>query len=139
MEMIEVRVSLPADRHAEFHQMFGHWLASPADGDASELTEWGPNDLDRAKQVWTQLSPKAKEIAGLLIDSKGPIPAAELAQKLGFANEFGVAGTLAWPGRFCYAVGRKLFIRWEETKEGSIYSIEPHVATLFQQARDELE
>ena len=58
--------------------------------------------------VWDKISPVARDPFNILSESPGKVHARELAGKLGLGNEFVVAGTLAWPGRYAYEVRRKL-------------------------------
>ncbi|MGI8666477.1 MAG: DUF6416 domain-containing protein [Jatrophihabitans sp.] len=54
---------------------------------------------------------------------------------------WGVAGVLAWPGRYSAAIGKKLPVLKEdgEIGQGSNYWIEQSVAELFAKARSDAE
>jgi hypothetical protein len=152
MAMPDITVPVPDDRVPEFYQFFGAWLAGrPAQpmtevhqvgNPAVEALPWGQSDQDPAlaEVVWGKLSKPAKDMFNVLLNNPGEKFSGEwLAENLGIEKgKYGVAGLLAWPGRHCYAVGRKLPVRYVDgvVGESADYWIEPDVAALFVTARD---
>ena len=57
-------------------------------------------------------------------------------RRLGVKNgKYGVAGALAWPGRYSYAMLRKHPVRYREASDGQArYHVEPAAAELFRAA-----
>ena len=134
-EELEVKVLVPRERVAQFYAMVGQWLAGDdEDPEPVELEPWSENDLDRAQTVWGKMSRPARALFGVLMENPGErISGEQLAQDLEIANgRFGVAGVLAWPGRYCYAVERKFPVKWETGD----YWMSPEIAALFLRARD---
>jgi hypothetical protein len=87
--------------------------------------------------MWAKFSPAAKRAFKVLMDEPGRhVSAEELAAKAGLRDTFTVAGTFAWPGRYCAAAGRKFPIAWSR-ENGSEYWIEPEIAQLFGQAEED--
>jgi hypothetical protein len=76
-----------------------------------------------------------------LIDAPGErFGGDELAARVGIPNgKHGVAGVLAWPGRYAFAVGRRQPWSWAYPIEGgnAVYWFADDVAELFRQARDQ--
>jgi len=152
--MPDVTVPVPDDRVPEFYQFFGAWLAGaqpPITADSQQESNphtgtqpWVDTDEDLvlAQGVWERLSKRARAMMNLLMESPGAKLSGEvIAQKVGIPNgKYGVAGVLAWPGRHCLAVGRKLPIRYEEgpVGESANYWIESHVAALFTKAKNQI-
>jgi hypothetical protein len=140
--VLSVTVQVPEERLAEFYLWFGRWLGGATemapDPYPNTLEPWVQGDADLAGAYWKKLSVPARKLLSVLIDSPGTKVAADrLAREAGIAKgQFGVAGTLAWPGRHAYAMGRALPVEWEETGEGfSNYWMPETVATLFRRAR----
>jgi hypothetical protein len=75
-------------------------------------------------------------------DPHGEPGAAVLRRQLGGDSRhpersMGLAGVLAWPGRYLFKLGRVLPITVKPNPEGgSWYLMEPDVAELFEKARD---
>ncbi len=141
--MIDVTVKVPEDRLAEFYSMFGTWL-STTPGDAPEIdagghSPWAADDVDVAAAVWGKFSDVAKGLFSVLIDNpETKFSGEELAGMLGIANgKHGVAGVLAWPGRYCFAVSRVLPWSWEYPVENepAVYWFTTEMADLFGRAR----
>ena len=142
MEMTDATVKVPTERLPEFYEMYGRWLASSpdvsTDGGSPDRKPWGEDDVEPATEVWAKLSPFAKGMFGMLIDAPEEKRSGDqLAELLHIPNgRYGVAGVLAWPARHCYAVGRVLPIRWEDSGDGqSWYWMEAPVAAMFAEAR----
>ncbi|NES14591.1 MULTISPECIES: DUF6416 domain-containing protein [Micromonospora] len=145
--MQEIKVLVPEERIPEFYEMFGRWLAGPprevSDG-PSDAVAWQDtdSDLELAKVVWAKFSQRAKDLFGVLIDSpEKTFSGEQLASDLDIPNgKYGVAGVLAWPGRYCAEVGRSLPFRFEDGPVGGSgnYSMTPELASLFGKARGSL-
>ena len=77
------------------------------------LKRWDPQaDAEVAAEFWGQLSDQAKKFFSLLVEaSPHPITAPELGVALKI-DARGIAGTLAWPGRFAANLGHHLPSRW---------------------------
>ena len=153
--MIDVTVKIPEDRVAEFYGLVGRWLAgelreNTVDGEGlvpeahpAPPSEWATSeeDLALARLVWKKLSPRAVAFFSALMAEPGRrMSGEELADGLEIPNgKYGIAGVLAWPGRFCAAVNRTLPCRYEAGPAGTSasYWMEPEVAQLFARVRDE--
>jgi len=137
-DMQEVKVLVPSERVADFYAMVAKWLVEPPEEDPAMVIEpWAADDLDRAETVWRKMSKSARALFSLLMENPGArISGEQIAQDLNIANgRSGVAGVLAWPGRYSYKVGRKFPIKWESGD----YWMTPEIADLFKQARDQVE
>lgn len=151
--MQDITVPVPDERVPEFYQLFGAWLAGVPVPDAEEgqqvgnpeveVAPWGQtdDDLALARVIWGKLSQRAKAMFGVLMEEPSQKFSGEfLAESLNIPNgKYGVAGVLAWPGRYSYAVGRYLPVRYEDGAVGKSanYWMEPDVAALFVAARDD--
>lgn len=109
-----------------------------ASEDPSGLVTWTGSAEDRSpsEQLWGMLSPQARLLFAELARHPGErISASELAERLGIPNGInGVAGVLAWPGRYVADLGYHLPSRWQasgSTGQGGAYWMEPGVAELF--------
>ncbi|HEV7176394.1 MAG TPA: DUF6416 domain-containing protein, partial [Solirubrobacteraceae bacterium] len=74
----------------------------------------------------------------LLMEESGePFAGEEIARRLGLEKgAHGVAGILAWPGRYSRHLGRLLPIETAGRPDGGTdYYMEPEVAALFRKAR----
>lgn len=141
--MQEIRVLVPEERVADFYKWFGGWLDTPeryepgAAAPDHDRVDWSntPEDKELAEKLWAKLSGRAKALFGHLIDQPDArFSGKELAATLDIPNgRYGVAGILAWPGRYCLAMHRHLPIRWSD-QEGA-YWMEPSVAQLFAEVR----
>jgi hypothetical protein len=144
--LIDVTVKVPEDRVADFYSMYGRWLAGPdsptaepeSESDAEHLA-WTSSDGELAKAVWAKLSQPAQALFSTLMAKPGhEFSGDELAEMLGIPNgKRGVAGVLAWPGRYCLAIDRKYPWLWRHAADGSaLYWVTDEVADLFRQARE---
>jgi hypothetical protein len=100
----EVTVPVPEERVAEFYAWYG------------------------------RLAPAARELFDLVAASPGRrFSGNDVAARLGLEKgAHGVAGILAWPGRYCRHLGRALPIATEGRPDGGTdYFMEPGVAGLF--------
>lgn len=165
--MTDITVPVPNDRTAEFYQFFGLWLGGslqlpdqgPADPSgalktsllqgstpkAAAMVPWGITERDHADalQLWKKYSPRARAMFSLLIDNRGKMfTGDQIAEAVNIPNgAHGVAGVLAWPGRYGMAIGRGLPTEWRENPETLelAYSIPTERAELFKVAREQVE
>lgn len=140
--MIDVTVKVPGQRLADFYAMFGAWLGG-ASGPAEPLkagpTGWSAEDGALAAELWGKFSEAAQGLYSILIDAPGEkFSGEELAKRLGLAKgKYGIAGVLAWPGRYAAAAGRHMPIAYEDgpAGAGANYWLTPELAALFGKAR----
>jgi Family of unknown function (DUF6416) len=143
--MLEIKIMVPATRLGDFYQWYGGWLRGDEMLKTNLVTNpnpignppWSdtPEDLELASQLWEKMSEDAKRMIRYLIDhqSEGKIDGGPLSEALGIPNSrYGLAGVLAWPGRYCNALGRRLPTRHDD--DG--YWMEPEVARLFSRIVD---
>jgi len=145
--MLDITVTVPDERVPEFYEFFGRWLGGKLTAVGEGVTTpsdlppepWRIGDEELAQEVWIRLSERAQGLVSLLADNADErFSGEELAERLNIPHgRFGVAGTLAWPGRHSYAVGRELPIRWREFDDGSEYWMTEQVAALFRGAREQ--
>ena len=143
-EMVEVTVKIPGALLAKFYQLVGGLLAGEEDknpnqdAESGELLAWTNNDQDLAAAHWAQLSEPAKKLYEILSHAPNKkFSGTKLAEKIGLQNAHVIAGLTAWPGRYAYAVGRKLPLSWEKTQDGlGYYWMENEVAQLFAKAKE---
>jgi hypothetical protein len=150
----EVTVAVPEERVAEFYTWFGAFLASepgtpaPAWGRGrrghrgsrqhGEAQAWSADDADQAAWLYAKLAPPARALFDVLADSPGERFGGEaIAKRLGLEKgAHGVAGILAWPGRYCRYLNRVLPIATEGRADGGTdYFMEPDVGALFAASR----
>lgn len=150
----QVTVGVPADRVPEFYAWFAAFLeAEPGSRGpgrrgggrgggrgrhSAEVRPWTEEDADQAAWLYRKLAPPARALFDLLIDEPGRRHAGnELAARLGLEKgAHGVAGILAWPGRYCVKLGRELPIATEGREDGGTdYFMAPDLAALFAAAR----
>ncbi len=150
----QVTVPVPEERVAEFYAWFAAFLAAepghgPGRGGPGGLGgrgrhhgrrqhgtagAWTPEDGDRAAWLYGRLAPAAQELFDLLAAAPGQrLSGNEAAARLGLEKgAHGVAGILAWPGRYCRHLDRVLPIATEGRADGGTdYFMEPEVAALF--------
>jgi hypothetical protein len=146
-DLEDITVKVPAGRIAEFYEMHGRWLRGepsldPGDADIGEIDRlpWDPeHDLELAKKAWALFPNRAQLVFTTLIDNPGkPYSGDDLAAIHDIPNgRMGLAGVLAWPGRYLYKLGRVLPAKVVPNPEGgSWYSMEPDLAELFKEARN---
>jgi hypothetical protein len=144
--MIDVTVKVPEGRVGEFYELVGHWLSGRhPEGDVPAATrkDWTNSDEDvlLADMVWQKFNPLARAVLGRLFDhpdKENKVQANELAAAFNITyGKSGVAGVLAWPGRFCAKVNRGTPWRWEPGHDGggAYYWVERDVAELFNKVR----
>ena len=141
---VDVTVSIPDDRVAEFYTMLGAWLDPQQRAtldEQHELMPWGSHaemDARDAKSIWPQLTTTARELLGVLMEAPGQrLTGEDLATRLGRGdrlNSHGVAGTLTWPTRRCAEHGRAPLVEWDE--QSGTYFVTEAVATALRGARE---
>ncbi len=151
----QVTVAVPEERVPEFYAWFAAFLTSepgtppPFGGRGRRgrrgsrrhdaAAAWTAEDLEQATWLYRKLAPPARELFDLLADRPGDRVAGEqVARQLELdKGSHGVAGILAWPGRYSRHLGRVLPIATEGRADGGTdYYMDPEVAQLFTSARD---
>jgi len=149
-----VSVDVPAERVPEFYAWFAAFLAAePGSGPPRgrgrgwgrhggsphhASAAWSAKDADQADWLYSKLAPPARGLFDLLSAEPGRRHAGnEIAARLQLEKgAHGVAGILAWPGRYCRKLGRDLPIATEGRADGGTdYFMEPELAELFGRAR----
>ncbi|MCA1568989.1 MAG: DUF6416 domain-containing protein [Chloroflexi bacterium] len=152
----QITVAVPEERVPEFYVWFAGFLA--AEGGAAPPwsgrrggglggphhrfrgpTPWSAGDGEPAAWLYGKLAPPARALFDELIDAPGERRAGnEIAARLGLdKGAHGVAGILAWPGRYSRKVARELPIATEGRADGGTdYYMEPAVAEIFATARE---
>ena len=158
-----VTVAVPEERVPEFYAWFAHFLAAPAGsagepggpwgggrgryrgglgpsgwGPPAEARAWTDQDAESATWLHRKLAPPARALVDLLADEPGRRWSGnELATHLHLEKgAHGVAGILAWPGRYCRKLGKPLPIATERREDGGTdYFLDADTAALFAGAR----
>lgn len=159
----QVTVAVPEERVPEFYVWFAQFLATePGSGPPRggpfpwggrggargrglgpprpefEAEAWSADDADQAAWLYRKLAPPARELFDLLIDAPGRrYSGNEIAAALRLEKgAHGVAGILAWPGRYSRKLGRELAISTEGRDDGGTdYFLDEDAAALFATAR----
>jgi hypothetical protein len=152
----QITVGVPEERVPEFYAWFAAFLAAepgagpPGGGfgprggwrgpprHRGEAAPWTADDAETAAWLYRKLAPPAQALFDLLIDAPGERFAGnDVAARLGLEKgAHGVAGILAWPGRYTRKVGRAFPIATAGREDGGTdYYMEPAVAELFARAR----
>lgn len=142
--MQEIKVLVPEDRVPDFYKWFGSWLDDDGhqgvvgtQSPGTERLHWAATseETELAAELWAKLSSKARALFGHLIDRPGvKFNGEELAAALEIPNgRYGIAGVLAWPGRYCLKMGRWLPVSWSEDE--GVYWMEPKIAQMFAEVR----
>ena len=149
----QVTVAVPEERVPEFYVWFANFLAAepgapPWGGRGRgrglrhafhEPAPWTAEDAAKATWLYGRLAPPARGLFDLLIDAPGErLSGNEIAARLGLdKGAHGVAGILAWPGRYSRKLARELPIATEGRADGGTdYFMDPAVAELFAAARE---
>jgi hypothetical protein len=151
----QVTVAVPEERVPEFYSWFAAFLeATPGSPPPfrgrgrrgrfgprhhGEAQAWSAQDGDQAKWLYGKLAPPARALFDILLDAQGdPIAGEEIAKRLDLdKGAHGVAGILAWPGRYSRHIGRVLPISTEGRADGGTdYLMEPEPLRLFTAARE---
>ena len=150
----EITVAVPQERVPEFYAWFAAFLAAEP-GSAPPIGRGGPHgrlgwrghpqaiawsaqDADQAAWLYRRLAPPARELLDVLLDAPGErFGGEQLARHLGLEKgAHGVAGILAWPGRYSRRLDRVLPIATEGRADGGTnYYMEPDTAAVFAAAR----
>jgi hypothetical protein len=150
----QITVAVPEERVPEFYSWFAAFLAAepgsppPNMGRGrrgprslrhhGEARGWSAEDGDQAAWLYHKLAPPARELFDLLAGAPGErFGGEQIAKRLGLEKgAHGVAGILAWPGRYSRHLDRVLPIATEGRADGGTdYYVEPDVAALFAAAR----
>jgi len=148
----QVTVAVPEERVPEFYSWFAGFLAaepgSPPPswgrggrgprGHHGEARAWSAEDADQAAWLYGKLAPPARELFDLLADAPGErFGGEDIAKRIGLEKgAHGLAGILAWPGRYSRHLSRVLPIATDGRADGGTdYYMEPDVAALFVTAR----
>jgi hypothetical protein len=156
----QVTVAVPEERVPEFYAWFATFLASePGTGWAGAQSQgggrgrrgprgsrrhhdvhaWSADDADQAAWLYRKLAPPARELFDLLAGSPGTrVGGEQLAKQLDLdKGAHGVAGILAWPGRYSRHLSRVMPIATEGRADGGTdYYMDPETAELFRTARE---
>ena len=147
--MTQIAVSVPDDRNAESGQFFGRRQEGRLNMNTSaNFTNWNRNgepwsgskeSLAAATWWWGKRSVRARDLFELLIDNPGQrFTGSEIAEQLGIKKGArGVAGILAWPGRYCIEGGYRLPSEFYKDRDSGagLYWMKPTTAALFAKAR----
>jgi hypothetical protein len=145
VEVVEVKVMVEKPRLAEFYTMYGKWMSGEtavSENSTLELLPWfdTQEDLALAQDIWGKINDRARGMLSILIDAADEkVPASTIGTSVDIPHGIsGVAGVLAWPGRFSAAVGKKLPVQKEdgELGQGANYWMTKEVGALFAKARD---
>lgn len=150
----QITVAVPEERVPEFYAWFAAFLESEPGSPLpfgkwggrgprgrrhhGEARAWSAEDVDQAAWLYGRLAPPARALLDMLADAPGTrIAGEEVAKRLGLEKgSHGVAGILAWPGRYSRGLGRVLPISTAGRADGGTdYYMEPEVAELFARAR----
>lgn len=140
-EHLSVTVNVPAERLAEFHQMFGRWLSegsgAPVSGNGTGLQRWENAEGALAASFYRAVSPRAKLILDCWMDATGPVDADATARAAGLDGPYGVAGCLSSVGKASARL--KVELPFEhfpgEGDTPTTYRILPTALSLFRSAR----
>ena len=150
----QVTVAVPEERVPEFYAWFASFLAAepgappPLAGGGrrgsrghrhhSEAQAWSAQDAAQAAWLYRKLAPQARELFDLLAGTPGArFGGGDIAKRLELEKgAHGLAGILAWPGRYSRHLDRTLPIATEGRPDGGTdYYMDPELAELFTAAR----
>ena len=148
----QVTVGVPAERVPEFYAWFAAFLAAepgawPGRGRGwgrhgrpprHAAEPWSASDGEQAAWLYAKLAPPARALFDMLADAPGERFAGnDVAARLRLEKgAHGVAGILAWPGRYFRKLGRAFPVATEGREDGGTdYFMEPAIAALFAAAR----
>jgi hypothetical protein len=162
----QITIEVPEERVAEFYAWFAEFLSTPAGefgpsrmrrggpaahrgfrgpggfgghrGFGGEPSPWTDDDLEQARWIYRKLSDPARDLFDLLIDHPAEhYGGNDIASRLQLdKGAHGVAGILAWPGRWCRKLGREFPIDTEAREDGGTdFSMSAATAALFARAR----
>ncbi|MTD44413.1 hypothetical protein GKE82_08945 [Conexibacter sp. W3-3-2] len=99
-----------------------------------DAAAWTADDTAEAAWLYGKLAPPARALFDALLAAPGTrIAGNDLAARLGLEKgAHGVAGILAWPGRYCRKLGRVMPVSTAGRDDGGTdYYMEPEVAAVF--------
>lgn len=160
----QITVEVPQERVAEFYAWFAEFLSAPTGGlgpsrpgrggpggplgpgghrgfghrFGGEPSPWSSEDSEEARWIYHKLTGGARQLFDLLIDHPNErLSGNELARRLALEKgSHGVAGVLAWPGRWCRKLGRALPIDTSARDDGGTdFWMSAETAALFRAAR----
>ena len=150
----QVTVAVPEERVPEFYSWFAAFLATEPGSPPppwerggrgprgsrhpGEARAWSADDADQAAWLYGRLAAPARQLFDLLAEAPGErFGGEDIAKRLGLEKgAHGVAGILAWPGRYGRRLGRVLPISTDGRADGGTdYYMAPDVAALFAAAR----
>jgi hypothetical protein len=155
-----VTVAVPEERVPEFYLWFAHFLAAPPGtppgpgpggprghraggfgrrGSGGEGAPWTAEDGETAAWLRGRLAGPAGELFDLLAREPGRRWSGNaLAEELGLQKgAHGVAGILAWPGRYCRKLGKELPIATARREDGGTdFWMDEATAALFRRGDD---
>jgi Family of unknown function (DUF6416) len=150
----QVTVAVPEQRVPEFYAWFASFLAAEPGAPPSfsgggprgsrgyrhhgQPQAWSAHDADQAAWLYRKLAPQARELFDLLAATPGARYGGEdIAKRLKLEKgAHGVAGILAWPGRYSRHLDRALPIATQGRPDGGTdYYMDPELAELFAAAR----
>jgi hypothetical protein len=156
----QITIAVPAERVPEFYVWFASFLEGAPGGGApwrgrpgsrsgpggagrhfAEPAGWSAADAEESAWLYRKLAAPARALFDLLIDAPGEALAGnEIAARLGLEKgAHGVAGILAWPGRYSRKLGRELPIATRGREDGGTdYYMDPAIAEIFAAAREHL-
>src|SRR3954471_24888160 len=142
----QITVTVPEERVPEFYVWFANFLAAEPGGPpwhaprsrggrrgCAEPSAWSAAGADQAFCLYGKLAPPARELFDVLIDGPGERHAGnEIAARLGLKKgAHGVAGILAWPGRYAPLLARQPPIATAGRDDGGAdYYMDPSVAAI---------
>lgn len=156
----QITVAVPEDRVPEFYAWFAAFLAADRGAEPAgagpgfgprgggrgrgfgprmhgahlEAAPWSAEDTEQAQWLLRKLAPPARALFDLLAAHPGErFSGNDVAARLQLdKGAHGVAGILAWPGRYSRKLGRELPILTAGREDGGTdYYMDPDVATLF--------
>ena len=151
----QITVAVPEDRVPEFYVWFAAFLKNegsrgpgrrrrheghrggPHRRGYAEAEPWSTDDFKvtvKAEWLYSKLAPPARDLFDMLSSAPGErFSGNDIAAKLKLdKGAHGVAGILAWPGRYCRKLSLDLPILTAGREDGGTdYYKEPDVAALF--------
>jgi Family of unknown function (DUF6416) len=138
---INATVAVPAERLADFYEMFGRWLAGASGrlvSSSAPRLSWGADEVATAVEFYEWISAKAALILDFWMDHPGIwLTSSDTAAAAGLAGAYGVAGSLSSVGKAAAKFGRELPFEWRAGAAGApgSYRMSESTAELFQAAR----
>jgi Family of unknown function (DUF6416) len=143
-DFITTTVSVPVERLAEFHAMFGRWLAStdttiePVKPGPGQARPWTDRDQAVAVQLYGEVSDGARRVLDFCAARPGEwITGTDLATAVGVDGPMGLAGTLSSVGKAAAKLAREVPYDYEAGEPGTSgrYRLSHPMARLLNGAR----